>query len=358
MSEQEFDKSEQATPHKLEEARKQGQVSKSADLNAVVVLTGFVVVFAGTVTAIGGSLVTASRRLLSSAGQLRFDQDTFGPWLLSVVDPVVIALSPLLIALMVCAVSANLLQTGPVLSAFPVKPDFTRLNPANGLKRIFNLRTPFELFKLVLKLGLLAVFLYWGYRHLMTDLSAWAVLPAQAAPALVRHLFAVTASVLLGIFALVALIDLAFSKREFMRRMRMSKRELKEEYRRREGDPAIRAKRRRLHAELRSRAGALRKVKDADVVVVNPVHIAVALRYRPGETTAPIVLAMGAGAMAARIRDRARRHAVPVVHKRELARLLFKSCRLGDVIPFACYREVAAIYRRLAAVPGSRVVLA
>lgn len=358
MSEQETDKSEQATPHKLEEARKRGQVSKSTDVTAVVMLTGFVVVFAATLEQIGGALVRTTQRMIVSSGQLRFDEGTLLPWLGSALEPVLLALSPLLIALMVCAVFANLLQTGPVFSTHPIKPDFSRLSPATGLKRIFNLRTPFELFKMLVKLGLVSGVIYWGYTRLTTGLSAWAGVPAQAVPGMMRHLFTVTVFVLLGVFTVVALMDLLFSKREFMQKMRMSKRELKDEYKRREGDPGIRAKRRRLHAQLRERASAVRKVKDADVVVVNPVRFAVALRYRPGQMAAPVILAMGAGVLAAHIRDRARRHAVPVVPNPPLARLLYKSCRLGEAIPLACYREVAAIYRRLAAVPGSRVVLA
>lgn len=358
MQEQEADKSEQATPHKLEEARKRGQVSKSADVNAVVVLIGAMLVFAATLDQIGGALVHVTRRMLLSAGLVRFDEGTLLPWLGTALEPVLLAVSPLLIGLMVCAVMANLLQTGPVLSTHPIKPDFTRLNPANGLKRIFNLRTLFELFKALVKIGLVAAFLYWGYTRLTTQLCAWSNLPVQAAPGLMRHLFSVTVTVLLGVFILAALMDLLYSKREFAHKMRMSKRELKDEYKRREGDPEIRAKRRRLHAELRKRAMAVRKVKDADVVVVNPVRFAIALRYRRGETIAPVVLAMGAGVLAARIRDRARRHSVPVVPNRILARLMFKTCRLGETIPLTCYREVAAIYRRLAAQSGSRAVAA
>jgi flagellar biosynthetic protein FlhB len=349
MADQDTDKSEQATPHKLEEARKRGQVSKSVDVNSVVMLTAFVVIFAATLDQIGGVMVNSVQRMILSSAVVRFDQSTLLPWMGSVLEPMLLALSPLLIGLMVCAVATNVLQTGPVLSAFPMKPDFSRLNPANGLKRIFNMRTLFELTKMLVKTGLVGGFVYWGFNHLQADLSIWAGLPARSAPRLMRHLFMLTVGVLLAVFVVVALMDLMFSKREFMKKMRMSKRELKDEYKRREGDPEIRARRRRLHSELRKRAMAMRKVKDADVVLVNPVHYAVALRYRPGTMVAPTVLAMGAGALAWRIRERARRHSIPVVPNQALARLLFKSSRLGEVIPQSCYQGVAAVYRRLLA---------
>lgn len=355
---QDTDKTEQATPHKLEEARKRGQVSKSADVNAVVVIAGFAVIFIATLNQVGGALVRSTQSLFASSAVLRFSGDSLMPWLSAVSEPILLALSPLLIGLMVCAVASNLLQTGPVFSTHPIKPDFTRLNPATGLKRIFAFRSLFELVKMLIKITLVGAIIYWGFTRLIVDMGAWVGIPTRAAPALLHHLFSVTVFVLLGVFTVIALLDLLFSKREFSQKMRMSRRELKDEHRRREGDPEIRSKRRRFHSELRKRAEAVQKVKDADVVVVNPVHYAVALRYRPDEMVAPVVLAMGAGKMAAMIRERARRHSVPVVPQRSLARLLFKSARLGGPIPFSSYREVAAIYRRLAARPNSKVVLA
>lgn len=347
MALEEQDKSEQATPYKLAEARRRGQVSKSPEVTALVLLAGFTVILLATGNGLANAFARRSRWLLLHAGDVQLNRLNILDWVSHATAPIWFALSPLLIALLVLAVLINVVQTGPVLSSEPLKPDFTRLNPVNGLKRLFSIRIAFEIFKTLCKLGVTALALYICARYYLDRIRTIATLdPIHTAP-VVLHLLATVVFTLLALFALVAALDVFFTRFEYGKKMRMSRRELKDEHKRREGDPEIRSRRRRLQQEYLKRTRATRRVKDADVIIVNPTHYAVALKYEPLTMPAPRVLALGAGHLAARIRQLARHHAVPVVRNPRLARALFKQCTLDGFIPESSYTEVAPLYRWL-----------
>jgi flagellar biosynthetic protein FlhB len=164
------------------------------------------------------------------------------------------------------------------------------------------------------------------------------------------------AGTFLAVFALFAIFDLWFSKRDFARQMRMSRRDLKDEYKRREGDPEIKAKRRRAQVEFLKRLGALGRVKDSDVIVTNPTHVAVALRYRHGQMPLPVTVAMGRGFIARAVLAIARRHRIPIVRKPALARALLKYGSPGAPIPYDRQLEVATVYRWVITLPGCKVL--
>jgi flagellar biosynthetic protein FlhB len=168
-------------------------------------------------------------------------------------------------------------------------------------------------------------------------------------------LFSHLAKWLLFVFALIAILDLLFSRRDFIRKLRMSRRELKDEHKRREGDPAIRSKRRRLARDMLKRIQSVARVPAADVIVTNPTHVAVALQYRTARMFAPVVLSKGSGWLSARIRKVASQHGVPIVRSPALARALFKECGLDDAIPTQYFSEVGGIYRWVMSRPGHKV---
>ncbi|HET7370621.1 MAG TPA: EscU/YscU/HrcU family type III secretion system export apparatus switch protein [Gammaproteobacteria bacterium] len=352
------DKTEEATPFKLRDARKRGQVAKSVEVGSVILMAGFILMLLATLDDIASVLAATARKTLISAGQVRLTSLNVGDWLAHVMQPMVLAISPLLIAFVVLAVTGNLLQTGPVLSTDPLKPDFNRLNPATGLKRIFSFRSLFELAKTLIKLGLLTAFLWIGAGYFLRHLPAYAVMTPMQVPRMLGILASRGLLILMALFGLVAVLDLVFARREFAKKMRMSRRELKDEHKRHEGDPEIKSKRRRLQKEVLSRVKSVGRVKDADVIFTNPTHVAVALRYRPRDMLAPKVLSLGAGFMAARIRRAAQRHAVPVVRNAPLARALYRECVLDGPIPESLYREVAPTYQWLMTLPGAKVNLA
>ena len=348
-------KTEQPTPFRLQEARERGQVPRSAELTGVLVTIVFAVAFAASSRALATAVVGSFRRVLLMAGNAPAPSVGLMRWLGREFEPVWQALLPVLLATLVAAVLANLLQTGPVFSTVPLKPDFNRLNPVEGMKRVVSLRVLWELFKLCLKLALLGG-LAWalapslGHRVAAVAFSTPADLGSQLRAVFVQ----VTAWVLL-VLGLAALLDLLFVRREYIRKLRMSRSELNDETKRREGDPAVRQKRRRLFAELLKQSRSMRRLPEADVLLTNPTHLAVALQYRPATMRAPVVLSKGAGAAAAHMRRLAARHGVPCLRSPELARALFRECRIDQAVPDHLYGRLAPVYRWLMQRPGNRI---
>lgn len=354
--EQEQNKTEKATPFKLEEAHRRGQVSKSADVNSVALLLVFTLIFAATSTGIAVGFIEMFHSVIPVAGSLSMNHRNLMPLLMTIAEPLLVAISPILIALIVTSALANIMQTGFVFSSHPIKPDFTRLNPAQGLKKFFNVRILFELLKVILKLGMVAALLYFGAGYILPQLLQLTAINPSLIPQRMLALVTMAGLILVAIFTVTALMDLLFSRYEFAKKMRMSRRELKDEHKRREGDPDIKSKRKQMQQEMRKRAAAVQRVNEADVVLVNPTHFAVALQYRPQTMRAPEVRALGAGALAMAIRKEARASGVPIIRNPALARLLYRGCRLDNPVPEAHFDALAPIYRWLMTLPGTRVI--
>ncbi len=347
MSQPDQDKTEQPTPHHLEQARERGEVAKSADVSGGLVLIVFALALAMSVGGIALALADATRRMLQLAGNAPALDGAFTHWTASVYAPLGQAVLPLVLALVVAGVLGNVLQTGPMFTTQPLKPDFKRMNPANAFKRIFSMRTLWELGKMSAKfvlLGTVCAVFAWKARGLAEAVVQ--VLPHRIG-GLFRDMFVQTSLYVLLVLGLAALVDLLFTRREYMRKMRMSRREVRDEVRRRDGDPAIKSKRRQQSRELLRKTRALARVHEADVIITNPTHYAVALRYRPGKMVGPVVIAKGAGTLAAMIRRLAGRHQVPVMRVPALARALYRDCDIDHTVPEALYGELAPVYRTL-----------
>jgi flagellar biosynthetic protein FlhB len=237
------------------------------------------------------------------------------------------------------------LQARGVFSVEPVKPDFSRINPAEGLKRLFSMRSLHELVRSVVKLSVLAVAgVVWGSHHTADFIPASALGPAgllHLGVTLLGSLMALIA----GCFVAFAFIDWSFSRWEFLRKMRMSRREVEDEHKEREGDPRIKARLRELRMELSKRSRSVSRVKDADVLLTNPTHYAVALQYAHGRMPAPMVVAKGAGELAQRLRAEAQRCGVPVVQHAPLTRALFAAVEPDGYVPESEFAQVARILR-------------
>jgi flagellar biosynthetic protein FlhB len=340
---QEQDRTEPATPFKLREARKRGQVAKSLEVNSLLVLMASLAV----IYAMGEHFVTQqirlSRALLCQAHKVDLNGATAlnlfklnHEWLLKIYWP-------LIGAVMLSGVLANLFQTGPIFSFFPLKPDMNRLNPVTGFKRLFSKKLLFESVKTVIKITIFSFVIYFAIVALLPGVMAMIDTDPHVYPALLLSHARGLAFKILLVLLLVALVDLLYNRWDFGRQMRMSRRELKEEVRRREGDPQIQARRRQLQRELVRRAGTLKRVPDADVLITNPTRLAVALKYERGVMPAPKVIAKGAGEMAAKMRQLARRHEVPIVENKTLARDLFKRTGLDNPVPEKLFPAVASI---------------
>lgn len=347
MSQGDQDKTEQPTPYRLEEARKRGEVAKSADIAGSTVMIVFAATLALSAAGIASAFADATRRMIELAGNAPALNGAFVSWVTKVYAPSSQALMPLLLALVVAAVLGNLMQTGPMFTTHPLKPDFKRMNPANTVRRIFSMRTLWELGKLCIKFALLGALCAVFVLKARALVEAVAMTLPQRIGGLLLTAFIKASLYTLMVLTLVALADLLFTRREFMRKMRMSRRELKDEFRRRDGDPAIKQKRKQQLRELLKKTQALTRVGDADVVLTNPTHVAVALRYRPGETLGPVVIAKGAGVLSRQIRFLAARHRVPTLRMPPLARALYRECTIDAMVPESRYAELAPVYRKL-----------
>jgi flagellar biosynthetic protein FlhB len=288
-------------------------------------------------------LVDLCRNLFVALAQDGVARRPLWPIVAQVIRDGVSFLLPLFVLVMATAIAATVCQSGVILSMEPLAMDMSRIHPATGLKRIFSMRSLFELGRACVKLVVLGLTAWFALRALLPQFHQ--IQGLEASPFL--HLLVEDAGALgtklviaLGVLALV---DLLYTRAEFSRRMRMSRRELKDEYKNREGDPRIRARLRELRREMLKRSMALDNTRTADVVLTNPTHYAVALRYVHGEMDAPLVVAKGAGQLAAAMREIAARHRIVVVQNPPLARRLFHEAGLQESLPESFHVEVARI---------------
>jgi flagellar biosynthetic protein FlhB len=340
---QDADLSEQATPHKLDEARKKGSVARSSDFQAMAMMAALVVtVYASGWDALRQTLLL-QQRMLGRAGRQQWSVDAMAAWLGQLLVGMLHVLGPLFLTLVVVAVLSSLVQTGPIFSLHPLVPDLERISPATGFKRVFSMRTLFESAKSVIKLAILGTVVFMLVRDTIPGLMG---LSAMEPKGYARVLLALVASLLVKlVFTLlcIALVDLGFTRWEFAKRMRMSKRDVRDESKNREGDPRIRSRIRELRKEVLKRSKSMAKVPSADVLITNPTRLAVALSYSHGKSGAPQVVAKGAGDLARQMRELAGRHSIPIVQNRQLARALFREVDYDGYVPEKLYPQIAKI---------------
>lgn len=341
----EQDRSELPSQYKLEKARREGSVARGMDLGFLSLMIGLT----GFAWFAGRSVVTALAQS-TATGLSAIDAGVVGPQGFvtlagRLLAPVSAALLPMLGCVFAVVLVLEFIQTGPVFSMRALRLDFSRLDPAKGFKRVFNVRMLVETAKGVLKLALYTVaaglVIVEAVRGAASFTDAGRL--ANAMGALTLKLLAIG----LAAAAAVAVLDQLMSRRDFTKRMRMSRRELKREHRDREGDARLKQRRKELHGQFAKTSQSLKGIRQADLVVVNPIHFAVALRYRPDMADAPIVVSRGSHAMALRLRRLAFSYGVPVVVDPPLARQMFRRSALGASLPEELYKPVADIYLTL-----------
>jgi flagellar biosynthetic protein FlhB len=344
MAEQEQNRTEQATPFKLNEAKKKGQVAKSLDFNTFVIMSGLLLGLMIWGRSQWQRFCELAAQLFASSATMQVSQESFPGTASAIARESLSILLPFAGVGFVFAVLANIIQTGPIFSGDPIKPKFERLNPIAGFKRILNKRMMFEAVKSVIKLAFFGAIAFGFFMSIWPSLSQVALSDSGGQMQwLADHAIALLFRLGLAL-ALVGLLDLAFARWQFKQQMMMSTREVKEEIKRREGDPLIRAKIRELQRENRKQARSLGRVPEADVLITNPEHIAIALKYDRARMNAPIVIAKGVDEWAAQMRAVAARHSIPRYERRRLARLLFRRVNIDQPIPAECFVDIARIY--------------
>jgi flagellar biosynthesis protein FlhB len=339
-------KTEEASAYKLEQARRKGSVARSLEVSGLAVMLALV----AFMWAFGAQTMTKLQRVsaaaISQAPSLAYGPLELWTWTTAVAVRFAYAVLPLVLLVVAAALLAALIQIGFIFSTQALKPDFTRLNPVNGFKRIFSLQTVYEFGKTLLKLvvypALAIMVVYTAARHstqFATEPRAVAALMGSSAIKLL--------SWLLAGMALFAAIDWVFVRRQYAKKMMMSRREMREEVRHREGEPRIKQRRRQLSRELLKRAKSMRQLRGADVLLTNPTHVAVALKFDSTTMVAPTVVSKGAGDFALRLKRLAFVYGVPTIESKPLARALFFGVQLDSQIPESHFQQTAQIYVEL-----------
>jgi flagellar biosynthetic protein FlhB len=333
------DKTEQPTAKRKREARRDGNLARSPEVVAWAQMLA-----AGVLLPASFSLGTNSlRQVMTQVGVAvsRPDVDSAVRLLGAALKGGLLALAPLSLGMVVIGLIGNFAQTGFAISGKALRPKFDRISPKKGLKRMLSPHSAWEAAKSALKLLVLTAVAWPGVSHLGAALAAGGRVPSSQVMAQVAaSTMGLIRSTALAGLALAAL-DYGFQRRRVKKGMMMTKQEVKEEYRQSEGDPMTRQRIRQRQVEM-SRNRMMAAVAVSSVVVVNPTHYAVALEYRP-ELGAPRVVAKGQGHIAARIREEAEKHHVPIVRDVPLARTLHAACKLGQAIPADLYEAVARL---------------
>jgi flagellar biosynthetic protein FlhB len=336
------ERTESATPRRREKAREKGQVPKSQEVNSLFVLGAGTVMLLVLSRYLTESIGRNAAYLFSEAHILRVDNlGGLRVMLVGNLRSMGLTLAPIVAVVLVAAIGANLMQVGLKLSPGALAFDVSKLNPITGMKRFFQKRTFAELVKSVFKVGLIGFLSYLVIKGLLSKLIAAPLLSLPGIVELAQNSFRHLMTILLALMAVIALADWAYQKWQFEQDVKMSRQELKEEAREYEGDPQVKARIRALQYET-ARKRMLADVPRADVVLTNPTHFAVALKYEQG-APAPIVLAKGADYMAQKIKDIAKQSRVPVIENKRLARALYHEVKVGRLIPESLFQAVAEV---------------
>jgi len=330
-------KTEKPTPKRLREAREKGQIAKSPDLGTWAGMLAATALVQMTVNRGADAFSEVVRKMGPAMSEA--DTGTAARFAIESFWKGAAVAAPLLLGMMVVGVGVSLGQVGLTPNMKRLKPDFSRLNPLAGFKRMLNGSSWWELAKALAKTAILVVIAWPAISRMVyvftteqgDSLDELAVLTAKTAIVVLRNVSVAGLA--------IAAVDYIWQRRRLMKQLSMSRQEVQEELRQHEGNPEVRRAIRSRQAAL-SRNRMIRMVSGSDVVVVNPTHFAVALKYE-AQKGAPEVVAKGAGHLAARIRDEATKHGVPIVHEPVLTRALYRACEVGDLIPGALYEAVA-----------------
>jgi len=336
------DKTESPTDKKLEDARERGEVPMAPEMKHAAMFVAALVVMGGLGTytlQLMGNLFT---RLWGSADDFHMEPGGAQDFATGIFGAIATSLLPILGALFAFALLGGFLQGRPMLSASRIKPKWSKLNPVSGFKRTFSKQSLVEFVKTLAKLCLvvgIGAWVAWPHASGIEKLVGADMVSMGAAANDIVWAMLVPIAMLVGA---LAMFDFAWQRFSFLKRMRMTKQEIKDEYKQSEGDPKIKGKIRQLQMQ-RSRSRMMANVPKASVVITNPTHYAIALQYDHGAMNAPVVVAMGVDNLALKIREIAGEHNIPMVENRPLARALYASAEIDHPIPVEHYAAVAEV---------------
>lgn len=334
-------KTEDPTPKKLEEARKRGQVPMSREVNTWFMLLMGTLVISIFLPGVMRDMGALMRVLIEQSWQVHTDQG-----LLHALKQLMLHVGSIMLVmflvLFVAAMMGPFAQIGPLLTVETVKPKLNKVSPVQGFKRIFSKKSLFEFVKGLLKVGLVATVSIIVLKPFIADIERFVDLPL---PIIMDELMGIFIKLMIAVLVMMVVLaglDLLFQRYTHYQQMRMSKQEIKDEYRQSEGDPHVKAKVRQIRME-RAQNRMMQAVPTSTVVITNPTHFAVALKYEPDEMDAPVCVAKGQDFVALKIRELAKDNNVIIVENPPLARTLFKDVDIDEVVPPEHYKAVAEV---------------
>lgn len=335
-------KTEDPTYKKLEDARKKGQLANSREINHLFILFVFALVVLSLSPALMQQTMDLARPFIDLSHMLRIDTESFQSLFQDTMQGLLLVVMVPMMMAFFAAIAAGGLQTRFNISLDPLKPKFDKLSIPKGLGRIFSKKSIVELVKNLLKISFIGGI---GVMAIMPDMPVLRILPGLDTMDMLIVLHDILLRLIgwmLAVLFVMAIMDYAYQKFDYMENLKMTKQEVKDEHKQQEGDPLVKQKLRQIRAE-RSRTRMMADVPKSDVVITNPTHFAVALKYDPDSMGAPVVVAKGFDKVAFRIRDVAEQHKIPVMRNPPLARALYDNVEIGQAITVEYYHAVAQI---------------
>ena len=339
------EKTEDATAKRLQDARKEGQVAKSQELVTAAMLFSLFIaikIFGGY---IANSFLKVFHRNYAYIGTYTVEKpeigmmsSMFGQAMLDIL----LMLLPIFAFAIVVSSILNVLQVKWQVTAKPLKPKFNRLNPVSGFKKIFSMDKLFELVKSVAKIGLIFYLAFDTVRDEINVLNIFYDLELLPAVIYISDFVVNMGIKISAVYLIIGLLDFIYQKFKFKKDMKMSKQEVKDEYKQQEGDPQVKG---RIKSKMRetSMRRMMQKMPDADVVITNPTHFACAIKYDKAVASAPVLIAKGADHLAQKLKDVAKEHNIPIVENKPLARMLYYNVDLDNEIPEELYQMTAEV---------------
>ena len=347
------DKNELPTPKKLRDARKKGDVAKSKDLGTGLLTLAWMILFLAVSGYAASQLATLASETISGATTLPFDTaaTTIG-W--SAATTLLRITLATLVPVAVLATLTEFLQVGPMVTVEKMKFGLEKMNPVEGLKRMFGKDGLFELIKTLIKAGLICAIIYLTFRSVLEGAGQLVRLAGSspidnsgqvAAMAVLSQTYSLTVQMLamvVAVFLFVAVADRIYAKHSFIKKMKMSRRDIKQEHKEDEGDPQVKSMRREMHQEWANQ-NTMGATRGSAALLVNPTHIAIALDYDQETCPVPVIAAKGMGDVAAAMREEAKRAGVPIIRNIQTARTLWARGEIGEIVPEDLFDAIAAV---------------
>jgi flagellar biosynthesis protein FlhB len=336
------EKTEKATPKKRDDARKKGQTAKSQDVNTAIILLAVFLFLTFSASYIGNIVFDLFNQTFQEYMLMELTENTVQVITMDIMKELALLLGPIMLVALLAGLLSNYIQVGVMFTTKPLEPKLEKIDPIKGFKRIFSLRAIVELLKSILKIsfvGAITFVILWMNIDQVLSLSFKSVGDSLATMASLTVQMGIAASLAL---LFLSLFDFLYQKYDFEKNIRMSKQDLKDEHKNIEGDPLIKSKIKQRQREMAMRR-MMQEVPEADVVITNPTHFAIVLKYDENKMDAPYVVAKGVDYLAQKIKYIANENDVVMVENRPLARSLYDSAEIGDAVPEEFFKAVAEI---------------